>query len=143
MRLLNSGGVLLSDNILYHGMIEDEDKVERRKITIVKRLHMYLEEIMNNHPVDYKGLINNIKMANDLRANKRAARLNDNIQIITILFTVIGGLPSIRNILRIIKKVFFIKADLIPNLTLDQMAIFLWILVILAVVIRIYKGNKL
>ncbi len=48
MRLLNSGGVLLSDNILYHGMIENEDKVERRKITIVKRLHMYLEEIMNN-----------------------------------------------------------------------------------------------
>ena len=48
LRLLNSGGVLLSDNILYHGMIEDEDKVERRKITIVKRLHMYLEEIMNN-----------------------------------------------------------------------------------------------
>ena len=48
LRLLNSGGVLLSDNILYHGMIEDEEKVERRKITIVKRLHMYLEEIMTN-----------------------------------------------------------------------------------------------
>ena len=48
MRLLNSGGVLLSDNILYHGMIEDEEKVERRKITIVKRLHMYLKEIMTN-----------------------------------------------------------------------------------------------
>ncbi len=48
MRLLNSGGVLLSDNILYHGMIEDAEKVERRKITIVKRLHTYLEEIMNN-----------------------------------------------------------------------------------------------
>ena len=48
LRLLKSGGVLLSDNILYHGMIEDEDKVERRKITIVKRLHMYLEEIMSN-----------------------------------------------------------------------------------------------
>ena len=48
MRVLNNGGVLLSDNILYHGMIEDDDKVERRKITIVKRLHMYLEEIMNN-----------------------------------------------------------------------------------------------
>ena len=48
MRVLNKGGVLLSDNILYHGMIEDEDKVERRKITIVKRLHMYLEKIMSN-----------------------------------------------------------------------------------------------
>ena len=48
MRLLKSGGVLLSDNILYHGMVEDEEKIERRKITIVKRLHMYLEEIMSN-----------------------------------------------------------------------------------------------
>jgi len=48
LRLLNTGGVLLSDNILYHGMIEDEEKVERRKITIVKRLHMYLEEIMRS-----------------------------------------------------------------------------------------------
>ena len=48
LRLLNPGGVLLSDNILYHGMIEHEEKVERRKITIVKRLHMYLEEIMKN-----------------------------------------------------------------------------------------------
>ena len=48
LRLLNPGGVLLSDNILYHGMIENEEKVEHRKVTIVKRLHMYLEEIMNN-----------------------------------------------------------------------------------------------
>lgn len=48
LRLLKPGGILLSDNILYHGMITDEDRVERRKITIVKRLHMYLEEIMSN-----------------------------------------------------------------------------------------------
>lgn len=48
LRLLKSGGVILSDNILYHGMVEDEEKIERRKITIVKRLHMYLEEIMSN-----------------------------------------------------------------------------------------------
>lgn len=48
MRLLNPGGVLLSDNILYKGMVEDEEKVEHRKITIVKRLRMYLEEIMGN-----------------------------------------------------------------------------------------------
>lgn len=48
MRLLKSGGVLLSDNILYHGMVEDEEKVIHRKITIVKRLKMYLDEIMTN-----------------------------------------------------------------------------------------------
>ncbi|MBQ2889064.1 MAG: O-methyltransferase [Clostridia bacterium] len=48
MRLLNPGGILLSDNILYKGMVEDEEKVVHRKVTIVKRLRMYLEEIMNN-----------------------------------------------------------------------------------------------
>ena len=48
LRLLESGGVIFSDNILFKGMLEDEDKVVRRKITIVKRLKMYLEEIMNN-----------------------------------------------------------------------------------------------
>ena len=45
LRLLSKDGVLLSDNILYHGMVEDDDKVIRRKITIVKKLHKYLEEI--------------------------------------------------------------------------------------------------
>lgn len=45
LRLLKKGGVLLSDNILYHGMIENDEKIIRRKETIVKRLHMYLEKI--------------------------------------------------------------------------------------------------
>lgn len=45
LRLLKKGGVLLSDNILYHGMIENDKKIIRRKETIVKRLHMYLEKI--------------------------------------------------------------------------------------------------
>ena len=49
LRLLKSGGVLFSDNILFKGMVEDDEKVIRRKITIVKRLKMYLEEIMNNN----------------------------------------------------------------------------------------------
>ena len=40
LRLLKKGGVLLSDNILYHGMVEDDEKIVRRKETIVKRLHM-------------------------------------------------------------------------------------------------------
>ncbi len=48
MRVLNNGGVILSDNILYKGMVEDDKKVEHRKITIVKRLRMYLDEIMTN-----------------------------------------------------------------------------------------------
>ena len=45
MRLLNSGGILLSDNILFHGMTGDDNNVIRRKITIVKRLRQYLEAI--------------------------------------------------------------------------------------------------
>lgn len=45
MRLLRSGGVLVSDNVLYKGMTATDELVVRRKITIVKRLRKYLEMI--------------------------------------------------------------------------------------------------
>ncbi len=49
MRLLKVGGVLVSDNVLYKGMIATDDLVIRRKKTIVKRMRNYLTEIAN-HP---------------------------------------------------------------------------------------------
>ena len=56
LRLLNTGGILLSDNVLFHGMTGDDGNVIRRKITIVKRLRMYLETI-TNHPLLTTSLI--------------------------------------------------------------------------------------
>lgn len=50
LRLLKSGGILLSDNVLFHGMTGGDENVIRRKITIVKRLRMYLEAI-TKHPL--------------------------------------------------------------------------------------------
>lgn len=49
MRLLKSSGVLVSDNVLYKGMIATDKLVVRRKKTIVKRLRNYLTAICN-HP---------------------------------------------------------------------------------------------
>ncbi len=43
MRLLRSGGLLVSDNVLYKGMTATDELLQRRKITIVKRLRQYLE----------------------------------------------------------------------------------------------------
>ncbi len=42
IRLLKSGGVLISDNILYGGMVANRALLIRRKITIVKRLKKYI-----------------------------------------------------------------------------------------------------
>ena len=42
---LKVGGVLISDNILYKGMIADNNLVVRRKKTIVKRMRNYLDYI--------------------------------------------------------------------------------------------------
>lgn len=44
---LKVGGVLISDNILYKGMIADDKLVVRRKKTIVKRMRDYLDYICN------------------------------------------------------------------------------------------------
>ncbi len=47
-RLLKSGGLLISDNILYKGMTATDELVVRRKITIVRRLRAYLDMLKNN-----------------------------------------------------------------------------------------------
>lgn len=49
LRCLKPGGLLVSDNVLYKGMIASDHLVIRRKITIVKRMRKYLEAI-SNHP---------------------------------------------------------------------------------------------
>lgn len=42
---LNHGGIVISDNILYKGMIASDDYVVRKKKTIVKRMRTYLDYI--------------------------------------------------------------------------------------------------
>lgn len=52
LRLLSSGGLLISDNILYKGMIANDDLVVRRKKTIVKRLRSYLDILCNSENLE-------------------------------------------------------------------------------------------
>lgn len=49
MRLLKSGGLLISDNILYKGMVATDELLLHRKRTIVHRLRDYLD-MLCNHP---------------------------------------------------------------------------------------------
>lgn len=49
---LRPGGMLISDNILYKGMIATDDLVVRRKRTIVNRMRQYLETICNHPQLD-------------------------------------------------------------------------------------------
>lgn len=46
---LNDNGIIVSDNVLYKGMVASNQYVVRRKITIVKRMRKYLNYI-SNHP---------------------------------------------------------------------------------------------
>lgn len=49
---LKKGGVVISDNILYKGMIASDDLVVRRKKTIVKRMRDYLDYICQSDYLD-------------------------------------------------------------------------------------------
>lgn len=50
LELLKTGGVLVTDDVLYNDPNEEENAITRhRKYTIVQRLRKYLE-IINNHP---------------------------------------------------------------------------------------------
>ena len=49
LRLLKPNGLLVSDNVLFRGMIANKQLVKRRKITIVKRMREYID-VISNHP---------------------------------------------------------------------------------------------
>lgn len=50
--LLNKGGIIVADNILFRGEVCNDDLIEKRKITIVKRLRNFLAYITKSE--DYK-----------------------------------------------------------------------------------------
>lgn len=52
LRMLNSGGLIISDNVLYKGMVASDDMVVRRKKTIVRRMRDYLDHICNNEQLE-------------------------------------------------------------------------------------------
>jgi len=47
--LLRDGGILVYDNVLFHGMVSGDRKLKRRKITIVKRMRSFLK-VLSTHP---------------------------------------------------------------------------------------------
>ncbi|MCX7711853.1 MAG: O-methyltransferase [Clostridia bacterium] len=52
LRMLNQGGLLISDNVLYKGMVATDELVVRRKKTIVRRMRDYLDSICNHEQLE-------------------------------------------------------------------------------------------
>lgn len=52
LRMLEKGGLMVSDNVLYKGMVATDELVVRRKKTIVKRMRDYLDTICNSEELD-------------------------------------------------------------------------------------------
>ncbi|MFO3716221.1 O-methyltransferase [Anaerococcus cruorum] len=48
-KLLNDGGIIIADNVLFKGMVLNDDYVDKRMITIVKRLRNYLAYVMDRN----------------------------------------------------------------------------------------------
>ncbi|WP_234121066.1 O-methyltransferase [Clostridium hydrogenum] len=48
LRLLKQDGIVIADNVLFRGMVASNELLQRRKITIVKRMRKYLDMVSNN-----------------------------------------------------------------------------------------------
>ncbi|MGL4570918.1 MAG: O-methyltransferase [Clostridium sp.] len=48
LRLLKEDGIIIADNVLFRGMVPSQELVQRRKITIVKRMRTYLDMVSND-----------------------------------------------------------------------------------------------
>ena len=56
LRLLNKDGIIIADNVLFRGMVANDQLIIRRKITIVKRMRKYLD-IVSKDPDLYTTVI--------------------------------------------------------------------------------------
>ena len=52
LRMLKNGGLLVSDNVLYKGMVASDELVVRRKKTIVNRMRTYLDSLCEDTTLD-------------------------------------------------------------------------------------------
>lgn len=52
LRMLRKGGLLVSDNVLYKGMVANDELVVRRKKTIVTRMRQYLDALCKYEELD-------------------------------------------------------------------------------------------
>lgn len=52
LRLLSSGGLIVADNVLYKGMVANRALVNRREITIVKRMQQYLNAVTTDERLE-------------------------------------------------------------------------------------------
>ncbi|MCD2346069.1 O-methyltransferase [Clostridium guangxiense] len=48
LRMLKKDGIVIADNVLFRGMVANRELLQRRKITIVKRMKNYLDMVSNN-----------------------------------------------------------------------------------------------
>ena len=48
IRILKQNGILISDNVLYQGMVATDELWKKRKCTIIRNLREYIKEIMDN-----------------------------------------------------------------------------------------------
>ncbi|MFA6308700.1 MAG: O-methyltransferase [Clostridia bacterium] len=52
LRMLNPDGILISDNVLYKGMVANEELVTNKKKTIAYKMRSYLEELCRNKELE-------------------------------------------------------------------------------------------
>lgn len=48
LRMLEAGGTIVCDDVLFYGMISEKSLINRRKITIVKRMRVFLQRMMTD-----------------------------------------------------------------------------------------------
>lgn len=73
IRLLKEGGLLVCDDVLFYGMIASDSLVQRRKITIVKRMRKFLD-VITSHP---ELLTSVIPLGDGLSVSYRRSEKND------------------------------------------------------------------
>ena len=100
-----------------------------------------LKEVLDNTSVDFHEMLNRIQLIEqheESAFNERRAIL---LNCFALVFTILFGLPLIRDTLGLLKQIIEPSRDFIPLLTTESMSITVWVLLALSMLYINVKGS--
>lgn len=111
-----------------------------------KRLfYQYVNDIIENTFENYSEKIKRLELIENSKKELRNRRISSLLQIITLIFTAMFGLPAITQTIKIIRSLFDTKQDLIPFFSVSLLSVVIWALILFVISVgyfRLFRKEK-
>lgn len=106
-----------------------------------KIFYTKVRDMLDHSTADFKEMLQRIQNIEEYEKTRLTEKQNNSINRVTLIFTVLFGLPLIQETLLTVKTVLNVQRDLIPKVSTGQISFLIWILLIIALLVDIIERS--